>query len=136
MSGLDKFYEKGFDVVEKQVHRKSTDADVALTIAKGKDLTVNFGLLASTLAISKMKFNSKDLYIYITPVIQPSSRRLYFVEDPDGYKMCRSSKAQQRLWSNSKSLYEKFVRKYGFSKVVDGKLKWDNDLQAYYVEVQ
>jgi hypothetical protein len=136
MSGLDKFYEKGFDVVEKQARRKRSDADVALTIAKGKDLTVNFGLLASTLAISKMKFNSKDLCIYITPVIQPSSRRLYFVEDLEGYKLCRSSKDQQRLWSNSKSLYEKFVRKYGFSKVVDGKLKWDNDLQAYYVEVQ
>ena len=136
-TNLERFYEnEGFDVVGKIKRNKETD-DVLISIAtdKAKEKTISVGVSVRALQISKMDFRAGDKRIKLVPIIHPELKRLYLVEDRSGYTLSVTSTATDRIWFSSKPLYEKFVREYGFRSVVDGKLKFDEDLQAYYVEV-
>jgi hypothetical protein len=137
MSNLERFYEaEGFDVVDKVRRIKETD-DVLISVStdKAKEKTISIGVSVRALQISKMDFRKGDKRIKLVPIIHPELKRLYLVEDRTGYTLSVTNNAVDRIWFSSKPLYEKFVREYGFRGAVDGKLKFDEDLQAYYVEV-
>ena len=137
MSNLERFYEdKNFDVVSKARNAKVVE-DVLISVSSkdAKEERLSIGISITSLAISKMNFRRGDKSIKLVPIIQPNTKRLYLVEDSSGYSFTNTDYRGERVWSASKPLYEKFVREYGFRRAVDGKLKWDGDLQAYYVEV-